>query len=182
MQDPTFWDHLGITGGRLPEMYASAAAFILVNFLIDSATKRRGLKVEVIEVLKKLLAYLAFLVIANRLDVLVVDSLFGWHGSSQMLVCLYIIGREVKFILTQVGLLGVAPPPILERRINDLIHGQTNPGYGYGSPSHPYQPGTPPPSTGESLDREIYELQQRLKELQSQAPDPGVCSCSGSIE
>lgn len=174
---------LGLTAGRLPELLYSAIAFILVNFLIDVACKRRGLKVESAELGKKVLAYLAFLVIANRLDGLVINNLFGWYGSSQMITAIYIIGREIKIILKHVELLGVEPPPILERRVDDMINGQIRSdhdnSYRYTPPSSPFpspfpsNPVSPYPDDyltmqASNLEQELRDLQRRLHELQNQ--------------
>lgn len=106
----------------------TAMTFTGVNMILDffrryepPKTKKQVLK----DFFKRLLAYIAFVVIGARLDSLMVDSLFGWEGSTQMLVCLYIAGREIRIILDYIRQQGIDVPLILEQRAGQMERTET---------------------------------------------------------
>ncbi len=99
---------------------------------------------------KRILSYFIFLLVANRMDAMGLSLLFGWQGTTQLLVAAWIAVTEVKNIFLLVKQFGeVEAPAIISERLN-----QMNPGMGY--------------VDSQSLDEQIQNLKasmDKLKEL-----------------
>lgn len=72
------------------------------------------------ESLKKLIAYLMFIIIAVRIDDLAINALFGWEGTTQLLVCLGLIAKELRQMIINIEKMGYKAPSVLTKRINEL--------------------------------------------------------------
>lgn len=110
----------------------TAATFTAVNLILDFFRKYEPPKTkkEIFrDFLKRLLAYIAFIVIGTRVDGLAVDALFGWEGSTQFLVCLYIVAREIRVILDYIRQQGIDIPLILDNRIGQMERSETQGGF-----------------------------------------------------
>lgn len=109
----------------------TAATFVGINFILDFFRKYEPPKTKktlLHDILKRLLAYMAFIIIATRVDALAVDALFGWEGSTQFLVCLYIVAREIRVILDYIRAQGIDIPLILDSRIGQMERSETQSG------------------------------------------------------
>ena len=118
---------LFLFGEPHPALYA-AITFIVVNFILDFFRKHEPPKTkqEITEnVIKRILAYMAFIIAAVRLDALALGSLFGWDGSTQLPVCLYTLSRELRQIFYYIESQGIEIPFILEKRTSQMKHGGT---------------------------------------------------------
>jgi len=103
-------------------MYA-AATLTAINGLLNvyEEYKKDNLRKEFIEKnVFQFLGYGVFLIIATRMDALAVDAVFGWEGSTQFLVCIYIIGRKIKEILFYMQSKGIEIPGVLAKRIEQM--------------------------------------------------------------
>ncbi len=89
---------------------------MIVN-VIESVDKLKALQTD----LKKLLAYIIFIVLANQLDSLMINHLLGWKGSTQFSISIILFGREFGSILKAVNYLGVEVPYILTKRSGDMM-------------------------------------------------------------
>lgn len=72
------------------------------------------------DTLKKFLAYLIFIIIAVRIDDLVVNNLFNWVGSTQLLTTLGLVAKEIRQMLLNMEHLGYKAPSELLKRIDQL--------------------------------------------------------------
>lgn len=119
--------------------------------------KKEGLnRLSIDQVIKNGMSYLAYLIIANRLDAMGVNNLFGFQGSSQLLVAVWIAIRELRVIMGDIRAIGgVEPPPIMSDRMDQMERGQVNPNSGYVDP--------------QGLDEEILSLKNNLEKLKEVA-------------
>lgn len=107
-------------------LYA-AATFFMVNGVLDFFRKHDPPKTKAAILrgnLEKLLAYTAFLIIANRIDAMAIGHLFGWEGSTQLLVCIFLFAREVRLILDYIQGRGIQIPFILDTRLTQMEKGE----------------------------------------------------------
>ena len=103
-------------------MYTAATFTFLSIFLqmYDKFTKKQLDTDYIKSAIGIFLGYGAFLIIATRIDALAVDKVFGWQGSTQFLVCIYIIGRKAKEILIYIQSKGIPIPGVLAKRIEQM--------------------------------------------------------------
>lgn len=103
-------------------MYA-ATTMTAINAMLNiyEEYKKDKLAKEFIEKnVFQFLGYGVFLIIATRMDALAVDAVFGWEGSTQFLVCIYIIGKKIKEILFYMQSKGLEIPGVLAKRIEQM--------------------------------------------------------------
>ncbi len=114
---------------------------------------QQGFKKEVLsKIFKRILSYFFFLMIANRLDSMGVNTLFGWQGTTQLLVAVWIAVTEVREIITIIKQFGeIELPPIMEDRLNQMEQGKVNPNSGY--------------IDQHSLDEQIKYLMENMEKL-----------------
>jgi hypothetical protein len=109
----------------------TAALFVGINFVLDFFRKYeppKKVKQIIHEFVKRLLAYMAFLIIAARVDALELAAIFGWEGSSQYLVSLWVAAREIKVIFDYIRQQGIEIPGVLEARVGQFgQHGSQDP-------------------------------------------------------
>lgn len=149
----------------------TAATFLALNFVLDFFRKFEPPKKKMVilkESFKRLLAYLAFIIIATRIDSLAIDELFGWEGSTQFLVCLYILAREIRVILDFIRQQGINVPTILDDRINHVANlGKDNEGVGEA------QPQASTDITPENIDAKIQSLKEQLAAIEESRNNDG---------
>lgn len=133
MIEPLFYGESGFICfllGQPTELFYTAITFALLNLFIkttqQTTTKRTW--ASVIQFMKKdMLAYLSFIIIANRIDATGVGQLFGWYGETRILVVLWVISREIKQVLEFVVMsTGIKIPGILEKRLKEMEDGKTH--------------------------------------------------------
>lgn len=96
---------------------------------------------------EKVFAYTVFISLGNMMDLLMMDELTGWEGSSQFLVCLDIIRREAKSLMELLEKNYGIVMPILNSRLDALEQQQR---------------GTAPVPVEENLDRQLQELKDEI--------------------
>lgn len=154
---------LFLFGASHNAMY-TALTFTGLNFILDFVRKYeppKGKKDILKDFLKRLLAYAAFIIIATRIDSLAMDDLFGWNGSTQFLVCLYILSREIKLILNYIRGQGIEIPFILETRVGNMRdHSQ-------GTPQNMDEfTAMSTPASPEVIDARISNIKQQLADIE----------------
>jgi len=137
--------------GPMSPTLTTAACFFgaacLANIIQDGVNKQIALKL-----FKKLFSYLIYLMVANRIDAMGLSLLFGWHGSTQLLVAAWIAVMEIKEIFAKVKVFGeIDIPPIIDQRLGQMQNGQVNPGYGY--------------VDSNVLDEQIKNLKQNMEKM-----------------
>ena len=137
--------------GDIDRFLLTALALVGANFAISMILHKTSRKELVIYHFKKLLAYLLLVMVAVRLDELVINMVFDWKGSSHLLMCLYIIARELRPVLDGIGKLGVPVPKFLDTRIRDMEEGNAKPRYDYGDPK--------------MIDERIRYLQENMERI-----------------
>lgn len=141
----------------------TAATFVGVNFVLDFFRKHeppKKVKELLHEFLKRLLAYMAFIIIAARVDALGVDALYGWEGSAQFLVCLYVMAREIRVILNYIQQQGIAIPGILDSRIGQMERDEPENNNDFYTMSMSAQ------VDPEDIDRKIQGIKSQLSEVE----------------
>lgn len=146
----------------------SAAAFVGVNLVLDFFRKYeppKKFKQIMHEFLKRLLAYMAFLIIANRVDALGVGMMFGWEGSTQLPVSLYIMAREIRVIFTFIREQGIDIPGVLEQRTGQMERNETQGGMTMGSMSVTATAASE--INPHDIDRKIEGIKSQLAQIES---------------
>lgn len=115
-------------------------------------TKRQILRL----VLERGFAYLAFLILANRIDQLAVDKMFEWQGATQFVVCMYIIGKKGKIILNFIRARGIEVPGVLDSRLDNMHNAG-------GAPQ--------PLITPDALTSKLKGLKDKMTEAESKQED-----------
>ena len=92
--------------GTPTQLMAVAYMLLLLNLLSDllhgrprGRTRKRRKRKTSANFGEKLFAYTVFIILGNSLDLMMVNDLTGWEGSSQLLVCLDLVRREGKALL-----------------------------------------------------------------------------------
>lgn len=95
--------------------------------------------------MERLFAYTVFISLGNMFDLLMMNELIGFEGSSQLLACLDIIRREGKGVLRKLEKNYGLTMPLLAERFNALdgVYGAE-------------------PAPEENLDRQLRELQEEI--------------------
>lgn len=154
---------LFLFGASHNAMY-TALTFTGLNIILDFVRKYeppKGKKVILKDFLKRLLAYASFVIIATRIDSLAMNELFGWEGSTQFLVCLYIISREIKLILDYIRSQGIEIPFILETRVGQIRE------HSQGKPDNTDEFSTMSiPAPPEAIDARIVTIKQQLADIE----------------
>lgn len=148
--------------------------FTGVNFILDFFRKYdppKKVKQIARGIGKKLLAYSAFVIIATRIDALAIGALMGWEGSTQFLVFLYILTREIRSIFDYIREQGIEIPGILSSRIEQVEqHANGNSGDMSGMSLSGEITGIhnmPVNTDPVSIDEKIAQLQQQMASLQN---------------
>lgn len=118
-----------ITSAPLAPAISTLAVILFFGTVVDvlNATDK---KEALVKSLKKIFAYFIFLVVAHRIDVLAVDRLFDWKGSTEYLVILGLAVREGKPLLIRIGAwAGVLPPELLTKRLDQMEQGKVSDSY-----------------------------------------------------
>jgi phage-related holin len=153
--------------GKSHEAMYTAATLIVLNTILDFFRKYEPPKTKkdiFRSAVEKILAYMAFLILATRVDAMAVNALFGWEGSSQFLVCIYIVAREMRVILEYIRGRGIEIPGFLDARIGQLER------YGSNTPEPPATTPVAKSAQGEeselTLDEKIEKLKQQIAEIE----------------
>lgn len=142
----------------------TAGTFVAVNLVLDFFRKfepPKKKKVILQEFIKRTLAYAAFLIIANRIDVLAIGEYLGWNGSTQMPVCLYIMAREIRVIFDYMRQQGIDIPSIFGNRLNQMENPDQDQYDAMGALSEPSQSVTP-----DNIDAKIHSIKQQLTAIE----------------
>lgn len=139
---------------------------VIMNMII-SMFQTKNVRVSLSESLEKAVAYTIFIILGNFLDNLVINELFNWTGSTQFLICLYLVAREMKMVKDYLSQRYGIEIPILNERIGQLENGQVNPTANWQDPN-----------AKQSLDARIEALRQELKELEQQKQQEMTASSS----
>jgi len=140
----------------------SAAAFVGVNLVLDFFRRYeppKRIKQILHEFLKRLLAYMAFIVIAARIDAHDVSAMFGWEGSTQLPVCLYIMAREIRVIFSFIREQGIDVPITLDNRVEQMKRSEPENNDFYTKSMNSYV-------EAEDIDRKIQGIKLQLSEVE----------------
>lgn len=141
--------------GQLTNAFWTMIAFVGGNVVLGRFRKERLPWREYLSgEFKKLIIYLVFVMIANRIDELAVGPLYGWNGSTQLLVSLGLIAKELKTAFELFDELGVEVPFVLQKRTDQMYNGDNPNGSMHIDPH--------------TIDAKINELQQKLDRLKEQ--------------
>lgn len=127
----------------------------VLNTGIDLFLKK-GFKASVKNLGERLFAYTILIIVANRIDDLLVNDLFGWQGSTQFLVCLALVSRELKVITTYIYERFGIRTAILDRRLDDMAESRLDPSYR--------------PPDNPTLDHQIERVQKDIEHLNDHEP------------
>ena len=130
---------------------------VLMNAII-SMFQTKNVRVSLSESLEKAVAYTVFIILGNFLDNLVINELFNWAGSTQFLICLYLVAREIKMVKDYLSQRYGIEIPILNERLTHLESSQINPAIANWQD----------PNVKQTLDARIEQLRQELQELEQQ--------------
>ena len=104
--------------GPISPTLTTAMCFCLAS-CITRVVQQGFLGITLIKICKRILSYLMFLLIANRMDAMGLNMLLGWQGTTQLLVAAWIAITEVKNIFLAVKQFGeVDPPAIISERFS----------------------------------------------------------------
>lgn len=137
--------------------YTLVALNGMATAFINRRTKkgrRRRQKKPQYNFIEKLFAYTIFISLGNMLDMLMLNELTGWEGSSQFVVCLDIIRREGKTILESLEKNYGIGMPILTERFGSLERNRS-------------EQDTQLPTPEETLDRQLQELREELAAIRA---------------
>jgi hypothetical protein len=143
--------------GKPHKVMGMAYLMIVVNMVVQ---KRTGsLKALLLDTGEKLIAYTAFIIIANMIDNLAIDSLSGWKGSTQFMVCIWIAVRNIRLVYNYLSKKYDMDIPIIGERLTMLEkYRKTD---------------SPTAKTGnDNIDDRIIQLRKELLELENQATEP----------
>lgn len=130
---------------------------VLMNTII-SMFQTKNVRVSLSESLEKAVAYTVFIILGNFLDNLMINELFNWTGSTQFLICLYLVAREIKMIKDYLSQRYGIEIPILNERLTHLENSQIDPAIANWQD----------PNVKQTLDARIEQLRQELQELEQQ--------------
>lgn len=142
--------------GKPHEVMGWAFLVVLVNIIVSSI-RTKTIIPNIKEGLETAFGYLAFIILANIIDRLAIDNLFGWTGSTQFMVCLFIVAREIRKIYSWLTERFGFTIPILDSRLSQMEQGETNPNMLWQDPSM-------------DLDRRIEHLRNELDVLEAKRP------------
>lgn len=124
--------------------------FIMLIALIYETFSSRNRKEGAAGVLRRVIAYLVFLIVAHRLDELAVDRMFDWKGSTQYIITLGLCVTEGLPLLRRIGQWAdVTPPDVLTRRLSQMEQGNISAEY----------------IDGRELDLKIQNLRENMEKL-----------------
>lgn len=149
--------------GEMHQGIAAACALTLMNAFAGAVYARRQSREETQtrrlrprprhNLMERFFAYALFVSLGNMLDLLMMNELIGFEGSSQLLACLDIVRREGKGILRKLEKNYGITMPVIADRLNalDAMSGVE-------------------PTPEESLDRQLRELQEEIAALRAGRP------------
>ena len=143
---------------------------VFMNMII-SMFQTKNVRVSLSESFEKAVAYTVFIILGNFLDNLIINQLFNWTGSTQFLICLYLVAREIKMVKDYLSQRYGIDIPILNERLTHLENSQINPTTNWQDPN-----------TKQSLDARIEQLRQELQELEQQKQQEMTASPTDSSE
>jgi hypothetical protein len=109
-----------VTKPPLAKAMATLVVILLMSGAIEIAPAI-GRSKAIASFVKRIAAYLMFLIIARRADDMAVDRLFEWQGSTVYVAALGLAVRDGKALVTKVGQwAGVIPPAGLMARMDQL--------------------------------------------------------------
>lgn len=144
--------------GEPHRIMGTAFLIVVVNMVVDMYLTKTVWK-SISKGIERLFGYLAFIIIAVRIDDLFIDELFQWEGSTQFLVVLYVVGRELRKIVRYLEERFGFSIPIINDRLDQMEGGRATPGSGWQDPSRPT-----PVDIDDRIDRlrtELYNLERR---------------------
>lgn len=118
-----------------PHQTMGVAYLLVVLNIAVSYFRTKAFKTSFRDGMEKMFAYTCFIIMANVLDMLAIDNLFGWEGSTQYMVCIYIVAREIRMISNYLTERYGISIPILDNRLSQMEQGQTNANYMWQDPS-----------------------------------------------
>lgn len=109
--------------GNITSVLLTLVLFMILNLVVNLITSKK--KVKIIKVHgKKLIAYLIFIIIANRIDQLIANPVLQVDGSSQFLVTIALVVREGKCMLKTIEKkLGITVPELLVGKLDYVEQG-----------------------------------------------------------
>jgi hypothetical protein len=135
--------------GTLTTAFGTLFLLTIMNALLGILVAKNKKEAFALE-WKRPVAYLLFYILAHRLDALLIDNLFGWKGSTKMLMILGLIGKDIRQILTRLGeWSGQIAPGILISRITQMEKANVNGEV----------------VDGNALDQKIENLRKNLEKL-----------------
>lgn len=103
--------------GRAHKAMGFAYLLMLMSMIVTSFQDK---KFKFSENAEKMFAYTIFIMLGNVVDKLAVNAVFEWEGSTQFLICLFIVSKEATVVKNYLALKYGIDIPVLNERIEQL--------------------------------------------------------------
>lgn len=103
--------------GKPHKVMAYAYILLLMNIILTSF---KGKSFHIVDHFEKIFAYTMFIILGNIIDAIAVNAMFEWEGSTQFLICLYIISKEAAVIKNYLTAKYHINIPILNERLGQI--------------------------------------------------------------